>query len=106
MNASNGHGNPNVPNHPEQGPPRDGHGGDACQPIPETEGAMYANAVWDCCKKSANTGVYKPWGNDCHDKLNDCLTPFGITPPKHPRIGHPRVFPSSGHPPIFSPIPN
>jgi RHS repeat-associated protein len=102
MNASSGRGNPNVPDHSENGPP----GGDACQPIPETENSMYADAVWSCCRQTANTGVYKPWGNDCHNKLDDCLTPFGITPPKHPRLGHPRVYPSKGSPPIFSEFPN
>ena len=96
MNSSSGSGNPNSTS--ENGPP----GGDACAEVPETQDPMYADAVWSCCQKNANTGVYKPWGNDCHNKVDDCLAPYGITPPRHPRFGHPRVFPSTGSRPIFS----
>ncbi len=96
MTASSGKGDPTS--HDENPP---GTPGVSCQPIPASEDPMYADAIMDCCFDTANTGTYKPWENDCHNKLDNCLTPFGITPPKHPRFGHPRVYPSPDKPPIF-----
>jgi RHS repeat-associated protein len=103
MSGSSGKGTPGNPPH-DTGP---GTPGQDCVAIPTSQDPMYAKGIWDCCEKNANTGVWKPWGNDCHNKVDDCLTPFGIEPPKHPRLGHPRVIPtrgSSAPPPVFSPL--
>jgi RHS repeat-associated protein len=58
-----------------------------------------ARAIMSCCEKTINNGPYIPFANDCHNRLNRCLSAGGgYFPIKHPRIGPPTVKP------IFSPM--
>ena len=59
-----------------------------------------AHAIMSCCEQTINNGPYIPFADDCHNRLNRCLSAgANYYPIKHPRIGHPRVKP------IFSPMP-
>jgi hypothetical protein len=59
-----------------------------------------ARAIMGCCEQTINNGIYIPIGNDCHNRLNRCLSAGGnYYPISHPRLGHPKVKP------VFSPVP-
>jgi hypothetical protein len=97
MSSSSGQGTPGDRNH-DLGP-----GIDDCQAITNDPGL--GDKIMKCCMATANTGVWFPLINDCHNKVNNCLKHFNIMPPRHPRLGPPRIIvgPPPHRPPLRSP---
>jgi RHS repeat-associated protein len=98
--SSSGGGTPG--NRHDDKPP--GSPGCDCKPIPHSQDSTVAKGLMDCCDQNANKGPWLPPFSDCHTKLDDCLSESGLTPPTHPRLGHPKVGPMSGPTtgPVFS----
>jgi RHS repeat-associated protein len=76
QHGSSGSGNPSKP---EKGPSVDN-----CTKVPDSDGKEAA--VMACCKKTGSSGIWLPIANDCHKKVNDCLSAKGLTSPPAPRI--------------------
>jgi RHS repeat-associated protein len=66
-------------------------GGDACTPIDGSDGKE--DDVMACCHKKANSGIWIPEINDCHNLVDRCLKRNGLKPPKNPRFGDPNPQP-------------
>ena len=66
--------------------------GDKCSPVPNSGGAN-GQSIMNCCKNTANNGVWVPCVHDCHNAVNRCLQQNGYNPPNNPRTGPPVVGP-------------
>jgi RHS repeat-associated protein len=53
-----------------------GPGVDSCTPLPTTPGQDYA--IMRCCETTANSGMWFPWVNDCHNAAHSCLANVGL----------------------------
>lgn len=60
-----------------------------CRKVPGSEGKE--DDIMNCCRNSANNGVWYPPFNDCHEAADDCIKKQGLKNPKAPggRIGEP-----------------
>ncbi len=56
----------------EKGP----FGGDNCRKVDGSDGLE--NKVMQCCKETADKGIWFPPVNDCHEAVNDCLSKCGL----------------------------
>jgi hypothetical protein len=57
-------------------------GGDSCAKVAGSEGKE--QAVMDSMRKSGNAGVWWPFANDCHNAIDQALTPHGLVNPGVP----------------------
>ena len=67
------------PTHHENGPKTD-----HCTPVGGS--AAKQQAAMNCCKKTANSGIYIPCVRDCASTVDRCLEQNGLNPPLHPRF--------------------
>ena len=77
--TSSGNGGPGGPD----GKP--GTVGTVCVPVDGTAG--HEDDIMKDCQKHANTGIWTPGINDCHNKAKRCLKRNGIAPPPVGRFG-------------------
>ena len=91
MSSSSGSGTPTT-DCKEAGPAREGNYGpfDACHEVADSEGKE--DALMRCCNKTANSGIWIPWLNDCHVALEDCCIASKLKFPGAPggRLGDPK----------------
>jgi hypothetical protein len=73
----------------EKGP---GLGGDVCSKVPDSDGSA-GTSLMNCCRNTANSGIYFPGIRDCHNAVNRCLEQNNFTVPSAPRLGPPSVGP-------------
>jgi uncharacterized protein RhaS with RHS repeats len=59
------------------------HGPAECYPVDDSDNRE--GAVMQCCKKNAAKGIVVPYGNDCHDFIDDCLKANDLHSPPHSR---------------------
>jgi RHS repeat-associated protein len=58
--------------------------GTKCMPVDGSDGKE--DAIMADCNAHANTGIWFPGINDCHNKARRCLKREGLTPPNNPRF--------------------
>ena len=61
--------------------------GTVCVPVPGSETDEAAERIMKDCRKHANTGIWFPFINDCHNKTDRCLRRQGFDVPDNPRFG-------------------
>jgi RHS repeat-associated protein len=79
MRGSSGFG---LPSERELGPTRPGVKGDSCVEVPGSPGKE--DDIMNCCRASANSGVWFPWVNDCHNAADKCIRKSGLKNPGAP----------------------
>jgi RHS repeat-associated protein len=79
MRGSSGFG---LPSESELGPTRPGVKGDSCVELPGSPGKE--DEIMNCCRASANSGVWFPWVNDCHNAADKCIRKSGLSNPGAP----------------------